>query len=48
MFGSRDELLEILRTVALEEECKELLAMAPADALLLMRKILGSGEEEDG
>ena len=46
MFGSRDELLEVLQDVALEEECEELLQMAPADALLLMRKILGSGEEE--
>jgi hypothetical protein len=46
MFSSRDELLEVLRDVALEEECKELLQMEPADALLLMRKILGSDDSE--
>ena len=47
MFGSRDELLEILRDVALEEEREELLEYEPEEALLFLRRILGLSQEED-
>ena len=45
MFGSRDELLEILRDVALEEEREELSEYEPGEALLFLRRLLGEGED---